>query len=122
MIYIHGLDGSTTEYSPSSHINYILEYNCSGKLENYRILENTSRRIFVACPDMTYAKDWMDRHEGHSDYVLPSGILACVGISIIRLAEGTYSWWYRGPHKIDWSKDYHFYVDHNKQIEIIDHS
>ena len=112
MLYFHDKDGNTTnEYSETSGIKYVLEYDCRGKNVNAEIDTSTKRFIHVACNSKEYMLDWIDRHEvllktaskGFLRYFTPDW---CVSVT-----EGDFSFFCRSPIKIDWTKDYHFYED-----------
>jgi len=119
MLYFHDKDGNiANEYSESSGIKYVLEYNCRGKNINDEIDINEKRFIHVACDSKEYLDDWVNHHEvllktenkGYISYFEPDW---CV-----RVTDGDFSFFSRSPIKIDWTKDYHFYDDKSYQCNL----
>ena len=112
MIYIHGKNGDVAnEYSESSGVKYILEYDCRGRNVNAKIDTSAKRFIHVACSSKKCMDEWANRHEVLLNTVSEGGIRYFVPDWCVHIPDGDFSYFCRAPIKIDWSKDYHFYED-----------
>lgn len=117
MIYMHGNDGRICEYDEKSGIKYIMSYTCGSVYKGCGSFEDIkpSKHIHLASYSWEHLEFLVERYETEEPYYLPSG--KCSPMNCVIGRDGkTYDWHIRECIEIDWSKDYHFYDDKDREI------
>lgn len=104
MIHLYDYNGAYTTYGIASGIKVILEYKCMDK-------EGNKVNVYVACPDESYADNWIYQNEWFDEFdgwrKFRANPTWCR--STLKLINRNYI-------NIDWNLDYHFYPDKDKMI------